>query len=422
MPFNPDFSSANDAISKASWIFMQDWLGRQGSQRSQEYLEKQGETWAEQARLSAELEEARQGRQSADTLKRLDAEFVNWAAQQPEAKALMSVIQRKRMMGVDPASEMDQLKQLYVTAGPHASRLTEKYETDPSAMFSLQGFFEPSQAASITEQAMRNRQAGAELGFKWSELGFNKFKKAQEGTDKTVDRYLKKVGDLRTFLEGSKKVKTKGPTSGGLPSETFEDAAPDVKARIDDTLSQLGEIESRMIAQDPDDPLTKEDIAWIDQNWNLSMKAKAQANAETWYKQGRKDPETGEVKFYESYDDAANDAIAEAMAEEGKLTRKRGVIGTPIDERLYEDSEGEFTFSKETPLDVKKQIYAVYRYLKTENKELSGSNVFAAILDAYPALSKYLSRVTKGGESFDEEEPEAPATTPKKKTDAKAGK
>ncbi|MCK7475672.1 MAG: hypothetical protein MZV49_24320 [Rhodopseudomonas palustris] len=53
---------------------------------------------------------------------------------------------------------------------------------------------------------------------------------------------------------------------------------------------------------------------------------------------------------------------------------------------------------------MKKQIFAVYRYMKAENKEFSGSNVFAAILDAYPALKKYLSRVAKGGGS-DEEAP-----------------
>ncbi|MCK7475671.1 MAG: hypothetical protein MZV49_24315 [Rhodopseudomonas palustris] len=298
-----------------------------------DYLEKQGETWADQAKLSGEIEAGRQSRQSADTMKRLDVEFMNWAAQQPEAKALMSVIQRKRMMGVRSCARDG------AVAGTLCHRRAARFASHGEVrdgslgqLFSLQGFFEPSQAADLTGQAMRNRQSQEDLGFKWSELGFNKFKKAQEGTDKTIDRYIKKVGDLRSFLEASKKVKGKTIKEGGVPVETWEEANPEEKARIDDTLSQLGEIESRMIAQDPEDPLTREDIAWIDQNWNLSMRSKAQATAEDWWKNGRKDPETGEMKTYSSYDDAANDAISDVMASEGKMTRKRGVIGTPVDE------------------------------------------------------------------------------------------
>ena len=391
MPFSVDYGPTNDALQKMSWVMMQDWLQRRGAKQSMDYLKKSGEMWTEKAKSDAELESQRMQQQYDQTMAGKERDFYNWVAQQPEAKALMSRIQMKQLNGEDYEQEKAQLENLYTQTAPNIEGLTTDYDTSGKNVVSLLGMFDPGAAADLTGQAMRNRQSDKDLLFKYRELAFNKSKEGKDASDKIITRYLTKIDKLRSFYTGVREgnpVTVPDPTRPGLPLRLKKALAPEQAARVDDILSQIGTIESKVIADDPNDAWTKTDIEWLDDAWNYTENDIAMQEAGKLKDEGDPRP----------FDKIVDDMKASYRGEKGTTERFRGV-GAPIDQRLAEATEGEFTFANDAPSDVKKKLFDIFNVVKKESTNDKGerlvtdAQIFASIFNEYPGLQQYLVKV-----------------------------
>lgn len=388
MAFNPDFTQTNDALSKAAWISMQGWLQKQGAKQSMDYLKESGRMWDEKAQADAAREQSRMSTQYDYSMAAAEREFFNWAAQQPEAKSILAQMEMKRLNGEDYTGLKSRLEDLYTQSGPNIEALTTKYDTSGKNIFSGLSMFDPGAIATLTEKAMTNRQADKDLGFKYDNLDFTVGKEKKDASDKNIARYLTKVEKLRSFYESIRKGEKATILVNGIPKKDSRESTAQEQAAIDKMLQQFGDIESKMIRDDPNDPWTEQDVEYLDKAWNYTENQVVLEEAATLWQTGK----------YKTFAEAEDMARANIQGMAGTATRKRG-IGAPIDQELQTATEGEFTFAESTPSAIKKQLFDVFKAMKRQttdekgNQVLPDAQIWALILKENEELQRYLVKL-----------------------------